>query len=593
MSKQKILYGAGAMGKRAYLHYTKSDPNAVAYFADTYKGGTEYLGIPVLSLDEFLKIYKNYDVVLCIFDLREAAYTFKKQGVNLYSIYSDMVSADVKEMLPRAYPIMKENEPTDTRLKILYGAGTGGALAFLFYGEDNVYAFADQNKAGDEYYGKPVLALAKLKALQESYDIVVCIDNYDSAASSLKAAGVERFRQCFGKGFDNIALQTAFEIDRLYAEAEIHKLIDEVRVLDFIQYPKYINTYKEVTVASTRRSRHKNSETKIAVSRRLRENILYGLFEELCDFAGCNNTLYSSPAIAHGVWAHEGDPVRLHFQNLIEMGDLAKSSIHQESMSCLCFVVGAYTYYAKSFYDCQTFENYKNSLGRNLLVFPAHSVYDNTVLYDEREFVNFALEEAKAFDSITISAHHHDYNKDIIKLFRACGANIVSSGFQWDPSFIQRLKTIISASDAVLTNGFGTHIFYCLALGKPVKYFSQELDFDTLDDKKFYLDRAHNRNAIKLLQALSTKEYNITPNQMMLCEPYGGFTHFKTKEEMAAIFNLSRRIVEDCDYKISRYIDSMRYIYNELKESRNPEEMLQFSLMKEALPPNYETYRQN
>ena len=48
VKKRKILYGAGAMGKRAFEYFTKDDPYSVFCFADTYKGGTEYLGKPVI-----------------------------------------------------------------------------------------------------------------------------------------------------------------------------------------------------------------------------------------------------------------------------------------------------------------------------------------------------------------------------------------------------------------------------------------------------------------------------------------------------------------------------------------------------------------
>jgi hypothetical protein len=94
----------------------------------------------------------------------------------------------------------------------------------------------------------------------------------------------------------------------------------------------------------------------------------------------------------------------------------------------------------------------------------------------------------------------------------------------------------------------------------------------------------------KLWTVLATDEYKITQEQLDVYEFLAGFTQYKTKDELGAIFDLSRRIIQDCDYKRSRYANSVRYIYRELSRATSAEEKLQFRLMREALPDDYEDY---
>ena len=59
---------------------------------------------------------------------------------------------------------------------------------------------------------------------------------------------------------------------------------------------------------------------------------------------------------------------------------------------------------------------------------------------------------------------------------------------------------------------------------------------------------------------------------------------------MAAIFDISKRVIEGCDYKQSKYTDSLRRTYRELRHATSREEKLQFQLMSDALPLDYDVY---
>jgi hypothetical protein len=90
-SKQKILYGAGEIGKKAFEYYTQKDSNSVYCFADTFKGGSTYCGKLVLTFEEFAAVQSDYDIVICIyslFELHKLIDNFKKAGISEFTVYT-------------------------------------------------------------------------------------------------------------------------------------------------------------------------------------------------------------------------------------------------------------------------------------------------------------------------------------------------------------------------------------------------------------------------------------------------------------------------------------------------------------------------
>jgi len=583
-----ILYGAGSMGKRAFDYYTNANPDAVAFFADAYKGGTEYLGKPVLSLDGFRDIYKDYAVVLCIFDLFETIALFKKLGVENYLVWDDRNLLPFEERCPNAFAHTKKSEFDDTRPKILYGAGKLGKLAFSYYGNKNVVAFADRAKAGEWCYNKPIISVDELSSLQESHNIVICIGDSSSAEKTLRSVGVERFSLCYRIGLDCIPLRIGFVVDELYSMAS--RYMGNVTDIDFISHPEHINEYPNFAIHFDRNMVTIDGSEMVRVRNQI-ENKYYGYLEEMLFHAGCEYPYYDAPACSHGI-VLDGISIEPGFQNLIDMGNYNKPAIHNQSKDCLYFTVGPYMQYVRPFYDAEEQMKYKKRLGSNLLVFPIHTLPRMIISYDKRSFVDFAFENAKDFDSISVCTYFNDFNTEVIEMFRAGGAQIVSAGFPLDPSFARRLKTIISCADAVLTNGIGTHVLHCMSLGKPIKSFLQEHTPETglLYSKGIAGLYSKLNNKTELMGALATEEYSLTASQLERFEPLGGFSQKKTREEMAAIFNLSKRIMEHCGSLYSKYTDSIRSIYKELSQSSAKEDKLQFRLMKEALPADYESY---
>jgi hypothetical protein len=271
------------------------------------------------------------------------------------------------------------------------------------------------------------------------------------------------------------------------------------------------------------------------------------------------------------------------------MNDLHKTAIHAQCLDCLCFIVGNYLHYVEPFYNDEAFSRYKRKLGRNLLVFPVHSLKYLKLEYDFNAYIEFAAEEAKKFDSLTVCVYYADYDSDVTRKFRSLGANIVSAGLHIDPSFARRLKTIISSADGVLTNSIGSHVLFCLGVDIPVKYYSQALQAHSYGTSISNTADVYKWNEL-LQQALSAEEYMITQAQLDIFEPFIGLSHLKTIKEMGAIFDLNKRLIRSSGYKKSEYIKNLQAIYRELKKGTSEADKLQFRLMREALPLNYEAH---
>jgi hypothetical protein len=583
--KQKILYGAGEMGKRAYAFYAKEDAGAVCCFVDDHKHGETYLGKPVLSFDDFVKIYKNYNIVICVFDLSDILHRFERNAIYDFTVWDDSFAVPVEERSGNSERIkfFKKIDGVDTsdKLKILYGAGEYGELALCYYGEDNVYAFADTFKAGDVYCEKKVLHPEQLVDLQSSYEIIICVKEHEGLQEYLSTIGVRAY-----KLFIMIDDVRYMGFSGLSPGIGNERVRNDLSKLDLIENSELVEPYYRDYMSSARRRSGIVPDEKRVCSRFLGENSAYGYFEGLRDFANVSVEPYEAPAISHGI-PYMDSELALKWLNLIEAGTIYKDTVINCSRDARLFPVGQYIKYARSFYTDSVLKEKKEKYGRVLTVFPMHSIFGTTLAYDEDAFIRFAMNESKKFDTVLVCAYITDYYSRAVKQFRANGAKIVCAGFGSDPSFVRRLKSIMLLSDGLLTNGLGTHIPFALSLGVPIRFVAQHFESHSFQDPNAYCDEVFN-GELPIRSVLPTDRYEINDEILAAYEPCAGFSLLKTKDELAAVFNLSKRIIQTADYKQSKYIHAIRSTYRELSRATTADENLQFRLMREALPPDYE-----
>ena len=380
MSRQIILYGAGAMGRRAFEYYAKDNPNAVYCFADTFKGGTDFCGKPVISYNEFMNIYMNYDVVICIFNLFELLKKFAREDIHIkFTVWQDHLAASDKEKeeyQKKFCNLIRNIDKDDGRKKILYGAGFFGNLAHKYYGDKKIFAFADISKSGSKYLGKNVIHPKELKELYKNYEIIVCVADYKNIVDYLIELDIKDFKifiqledmriHDFNMKLNPAYKDTLFDID----------VMEELSKHDFIENPGIINEYYNKYIAAERIIFTEIKPNKERVyTRSIGENFSYGHFYSMRNYAGRTLEYYEAPAVIHAYDYHYDINFNSHLSvyNLIETG-IASRIRHNNNKDCLIFVTGPFFHYADPFYDDESFKRLKSIYGKNLTVFPAHSL---------------------------------------------------------------------------------------------------------------------------------------------------------------------------------------------------------------------------
>ena len=600
-SKKKIIFGTGDMAKRAFNHYARDNMMDVFCFADLGEGGTEFCGKPVISFDEFTQIHKKYDVIIAVFDVREILPALDDALISKFTVWQEHLTMSACEFESVTFDRLSLLEKNDERKKIIYGFDGLQDVAFRYYGSDNVYAFADDTASGTAYMNKDVLHTRQLAALQKEYDIVVCSKNCDKTFNYFSQNKITQYRKSilvsyyFERKNDvrfagNATLYNPINYLELEESTRSPKVNEELKSLDFIENPGLLNSYADHLIRTTRRvgglTRQNSAFT---ATRNIGENFAYGNFEAFSDYAGVKAEHWAFPAITHGyaVLDAYGYPVRLNWRSVLGAGPKIKAIYHEISRDCMYFAVGPFFHYIKSFYDDEKLAQLKEAQGKNLTVFPVHTVVSHSQTYDIDAFIKRVFEEAKQFDSLTVCTYFFDYNTEVIQRLKAGGAKIVTAGFNFDTSFMSRLKTIFLLADAVLTNTLGSHVNHALSLNKPVKLIRQEVVSSC---------RHHNNDATKiamknaqshLQSVLETSDYRITKKQIEAFDPITGFNLVKSKEEITALFDLSGRIIMNADFKHDKFVASMRDTYIELSKATSEAEQLQYRLMKDALPNNY------
>lgn len=201
--------------------------------------------------------------------------------------------------------------------------------------------------------------------------------------------------------------------------------------------------------------------------------MIYGYWKSLFPDAE-DSDVPGLPAIEHGLILADDvfDDVTLTGRCTAVTFGKYRQSVIREKAHIPAFSVGPYIQYAKPFYNLEQFIAVKERLGKTLLVFPSHSTDRSEVTRDAERQIREIEINADGFDSVLISTFWWDLDDPILKVFESRGYKVVCAGFRDDPSFISRQRTIIELSDAVLSDGIGTHVGFSRVFNKPISFFS-------------------------------------------------------------------------------------------------------------------------
>lgn len=139
--------------------------------------------------------------------------------------------------------------------------------------------------------------------------------------------------------------------------------------------------------------------------------------------------------------------------------------------------IGSYIKFASDIYQQERLEFLKKRYGKILLVFPAHSISYAFAGNNIKSMVN-EIENIKRihhFDSVFVCLYWKDILLEKFNLYKKNKYTIVTAGHSCDYYFLNRLRSIISLADVIMTNELGTHAVYSTHMDKPLYFFEKNV----------------------------------------------------------------------------------------------------------------------
>lgn len=207
-------------------------------------------------------------------------------------------------------------------------------------------------------------------------------------------------------------------------------------------------------------------------------NSFYGLEKTLREYAGWHKTV--NAYIEHGI-ADEKDVDEKEFYQynkpaFITFGDMRESAIAKK-INTKVIKIGPYIHYAQPWYTAEEEKSIKKRYGRIMTVFPMHNIEGGQSFYNIENFcneINQCKKELK-IDTIFLCGYWYDIICGNLEPYKQYDFVWVSAGHAMDQNFLSRLKSIIRLSDYTMSNRFGTHVGYSLALNIPHRIYEQKV----------------------------------------------------------------------------------------------------------------------
>lgn len=202
------------------------------------------------------------------------------------------------------------------------------------------------------------------------------------------------------------------------------------------------------------------------------------------------------------------------------------------------YAIGNYIHYAESLLSNEQIKQEKERLGRNLLVFPSHSIDCTTTNFNYQAFIDKINEVKNDFDNIRVCLYYQDINLKRHLPYQKEGFEVVTAGHFNDYNFLRRLKSIILTSDITMSNDIGSHLGYCIYLNKPHYLTKQSVTYDVRDkvnkknSENVVNSMSKSENVAKITKLFSEYDETITTEQYELISYLWGFNEIKTPTEL-------------------------------------------------------------
>lgn len=274
----------------------------------------------------------------------------------------------------------------------------------------------------------------------------------------------------------------------------------------------------------------------------------YGIMYQIKRYAGIEEFCYYN--VEHGLYL--GEYVEIESFGKAMKGTITFSEKRKEYLekriSKRIIPVGPYIHYAEEYYAEEKHKEVKKKLGRVLLAFPPHSTKTTRASYDTEKFIK-KLKALKAeYDTVMVCMFFKDILSGAYKVYKDAGFIIVTSGNMYDYYFLSRQKEIIKLADFTVSASVGTHIGYCLYMGKQHQILNLSDDGSLAGNLKENIDshmdgkRPVNESFSSfksdqelLLNAFIDTEKSDEMKQRRLVSDIWGFDCIKNKSELRSL----------------------------------------------------------
>lgn len=303
----------------------------------------------------------------------------------------------------------------------------------------------------------------------------------------------------------------------------------------------------------------------------VRNNRFYGDEFLLREYADLSKPLYA--IIEHGLY-FGNNTARVGLKHEWELGTILTPSKYRKNLinkvfpEFYCETIGPMIHYAtpNNIFK-EKLLNGLDSSGRTLLFFPVHGNEKFSPVYDTEKSINKIIEIANKWDckNIIISVFLDDiamFSGVAEKLGVKERIKIASSGDRYNENFLRNQRSMIESADITVSNSLGTHLGYCIYLGKPHILLPQDFSYEG-DEKARVADfgsanRSENwkndfdRETLEFQGLFDGSTETITSEQFDVCNFYWGFDQVRTMEEL-------RKIVSEVNSYAKRYVRHHRF----------------------------------
>ena len=238
------------------------------------------------------------------------------------------------------------------------------------------------------------------------------------------------------------------------------------------------------------------------------------------------------------------------------------------------YAVGPYIAYVQSALSVDKLKRERERLGRNLLVFPAHSIRGLKAVYDINSFCEEIKKISNEYDSVRVCLYWKDVLLGIAEIYQKYGFEVVTAGHYYDPMFMPRLKSIIETSTMTMSNKHGTHIGYCIYLNKPHLLLKNKVDSEKISNDGKLAEKEHgllevrkidkNRDVDQIYDLLSENQEVITPEQYTFLNKYWGFTEVKSPIQLRKLL-----MVFEGEYQLKNNYEKRFYQLHESVKTKD------------------------